>query len=80
MLQKLRNLQRFLMLYLVTTFKPITNCETKRKGSILACKIQDPFIPERIGTILIYHILTIAKLLPIKLLGKRTVPGLHNIS
>ena len=44
----------------------------------MACKIQDPFIPECIRMILIHHILTVAKLLGLKLLVKRTVPGLHN--
>ena len=56
MLQKLRNLKRFSIPYLVTTFKTIANCETKRKGSFLACKIQDPFILECIGMILIHYI------------------------
>ena len=78
MLQKLRNLSRFLIPYLVITYKPVTNCEAKRKGSLLACKIQDSFIPECIGMKLIHHILTVAKLLGLKLLVKRTVPGLHN--
>ena len=56
MLQKLRIFQRFIIPYLVTTFKTIANCETKRKRSFLTCKIQDPFIPECIGMILIHHI------------------------
>ena len=41
MLHKLRNLQIFLIPYLATTFKPIKNCKTKRKGSFLAGKIQE---------------------------------------